>query len=152
MVPVAAVDDHRLLPPEATSGTGRIHGGVAAAVDGHPPSQFWRWHSLLFGQTGLFEETHRIGILPASRAGISTRLARWAPMAIKTASKPPSSRSRVQHILHLVVEGQRHPGRHDAGHLPIQHIAGQAVSGNTETQHAARQRPLRGSPPDGQAG
>jgi hypothetical protein len=39
-----------------------------------------------------------------------------------------------------VVEGQRHPGGDDAGHLPIQHIAGQAVSGNTEAQHAAGER------------
>ena len=38
-----------------------------------------------------------------------------------------------------MVEGQGHPGRHDAGHLPIQHIARQAVGGNTEAQHAARQ-------------
>ncbi|MNC47280.1 hypothetical protein D3C75_963320 [compost metagenome] len=47
----------------------------------------------------------------------------------------------AQHILHLVVEGQRHPGRQDAGHLPIQHVARQTVGRNTEAQHAARQWP-----------
>ena len=60
MIPVAAVDDHRLLDPEAAGGAGRVHGGVAAAVDGYSSSQLgWR-QALLLGQAGLLEEAHRI--------------------------------------------------------------------------------------------
>ncbi|MNM38084.1 hypothetical protein D3C81_488320 [compost metagenome] len=140
MVPVATVDDHRLLDPEAAGCTGRIHSGVAAAVDRHSPPQFGGRQALLFGQTGLFEETHRIEDLARLAGRNIDPLGQMGTDGHKDSIKVPFI-TLAQHILHLVVEGQRHPGRHDAGHLPIQHVAGQAVSGNTKAQHAARQWP-----------
>ncbi|MNU69552.1 hypothetical protein D3C71_589390 [compost metagenome] len=123
VVPVATVDDHRLLDPEAAGCTGRIHSGVAAAVDRHSPPQFGGRQALLFGQTGLFEETHRIEDLARFPGRNIDPLGQMGADSHKNGVKAPLV-ALAQHILHLVVEGQRHPGRHDAGHLPIQHIAG----------------------------
>ncbi|MNJ54148.1 hypothetical protein D3C77_495780 [compost metagenome] len=140
MIPVAAVDDHRLFHTEATGGTGRVHGGVAAAVDGYSPSQSGGRQALLFGEARLFEEAHRIEDLARFPGRNIDPLGQMGTDGHKDGVKAPLV-ALAQHILHLVVEGQRHPGRQDAGHLPVQHVAGQAVSGDAEAQHAARQWP-----------
>ena len=140
MVAIAAVDDHRLFNAQTAGGAGRIHGGIAAAVDGYPPSQFGRRQAFLFGQTGLFEKTHRIEDLARFPGRNVDPLGQMGADGHKDGVKAPLV-ALAQHILHLVVEGQGHPGRHDAGYLPIQHVAGQTISGNTEAQHAARQWP-----------
>ncbi|MNK95148.1 hypothetical protein D3C87_1153730 [compost metagenome] len=140
MIPVAAVDDHRLLYPEAAGGASRIHGGIATTINRHPPPQSGGRQALLFGQTGLLEETHRIEDLVRLPSRNIDPLGQVGTDRHEDGVKAPLI-ALAQHILHLVIEGQRHPGSQDAGHLPVQHVAGQTVSGNTKAQHAACQRP-----------
>ncbi|MNF04466.1 hypothetical protein D3C80_2039870 [compost metagenome] len=48
--------------------------------------------------------------------------------------------TRLEHVFHLVVEPEPDSGCQDAGHLVIEHIPGQAISGNAKAQHATGQR------------
>ncbi|MNH17491.1 hypothetical protein D3C79_771650 [compost metagenome] len=139
MVPVAAIDEHRLFNPETASSTGRVHGGVTTAVDSHPPPQFGGRQALLLGQTGLFEETHRIKDLARLPGRNIDPLGQMGADGHKDGVKAPLV-ARLEHVFHLVVEGEGDPGSDDAGHLPVQHLTGQTVSGDTEAQHAAGER------------
>lgn len=139
MIPVAAVDDHRLLHSEAAGGAGRIHGGVAATIDGYPAPQFGKRQPLLFGQARLLEKAHRIEDLARLPGRNIDPLGQMGTDGHKDGVKAPLV-ALTQYILHLVVEGQRHPGGQDAGNFPIQHVAGQSIGGNAKAQHAAGER------------
>ena len=73
---------------------------------------------------------------PASAAGMSTRLDRWAPTATNTASKRPrGARARGPRPNSC---GQPHPERGDPIDLCADHVAWQPVGGNPVAHHPAR--------------
>ncbi len=139
VVAIPPVDDHRLLGAEPTRGAGRIHGGVAAAINGDAPPQLWGPQPLLLGQTRLLEKAHRIEDAPGLAGRDIDPLGQVGADGHEDGIKAPLT-PLGQHILHLVVEGELHPGRQHARYLAIEHGARQAIGGNAKTQHAAGTR------------
>ena len=83
---VAAIDDHRLLGAQPSGGARRVHRCIAAAIDHDAPPE----HRRRAGLDVVQQASPRRALLP--RRGPEYRRA-WracAPMAMKTASKPPA--------------------------------------------------------------
>jgi hypothetical protein len=79
-------------------------------------------------------------ILPASRDGMSVRLLMWAPTAMKDGVEI-AGLLLGQQVVDPMVEHDLDAHVLNALDLGVQHVARQAVGGNTEVHHAAGHRP-----------
>ena len=129
--------------PKAAGGAAASMAVWAATVDGHPPPGlagggkpwFFGWRLACSRNS-----PHR-GSCPPPGRNIDP-LGQMGADGHETASKPLVA--RLEHVFHLVV-GQRHPGLPTMRATPVQHVAGQAVGGNTTTGMPPASGPPRGS-------
>ena len=144
--PGPPVDDERLVRAQPAGDPGRVHRGVAAAVDGDAAADHRRSPDATLRRNDTAST-----IRPASRAGMSTRLDRCAPTATNTASKPPSRRSAARSV-DPVSAGD--PSRRARRSARSRRRARRAAAGrrgcrSASSRRARRRRP--GSPPRGRS-
>ena len=127
-----AVDHDRLGRAEPLGGPCRVHRGVAAAVDRHPPAQ-----QRLLARLDVAQHVHGVEHVGGRAGGDVGPLAELG--ADGEEDRVVLAADRVE-VGDLGVELEGDPEVEDALHLGVQHVAGEAVAGDAEAHHAAGHR------------
>ena len=129
----ASVDDDG-LGTETASRTGNVDGGVTAAVDHDASAEHRRLFT--FHRAQHAHRVEDVRGIPGGNVGIAgLRSADGKEDGVVAAHL-----HFLGEIRHLVVEFDRHAERFDAGNFLVENFAGQTVTGNPVTHHAARLR------------
>ena len=130
---VAPIDDHRFRGAEPACHPGRVHGGVASAIDRHA-AKLRRLVAL-----DVAQETDRVEHL----AGIARRdlgtLGQVRADCDEAGIKPALLHLRLD-VLDLVVKRDPDAQVLDLPDLGLEHVARHPIGGNAEVHHAAGQR------------
>ena len=131
---VAAVDDQRLFGAEALGRSRRIHGGVAAAVDHHAATE-----ARLLADAHAAQQAHGV-----EHAGDVARrdvdVFRDMGADRDEHGIEAAVRQLGEQVLDLVIEDDAHAHVLDPPNFLHEVFPRQAVGGNAEMHHAARQR------------
>ena len=131
---VAAVDDQRFLGAQPPGAARRIHGGVAAAIDHHPPPQ----HRFAAG-ADVAQHRHRIQHLRRIPSGDIGVLGDVRADGDEDRVEPARGLFR-QHVGHRMLQHDTHPEPLDPGDFGGKGRARQAVGGDAELQHPTGNR------------